>query len=236
MEMTFSNVLRRTWSLYTQFFARFFLLALVVFAAVNAVFAIASVALDTSSRGQATLAALIGMAASVVGTFWLQGAMVFAVQDVQDGVFDTTTGEVFRRVHPYLGTLIPAGLLAGVAIAAGFFALIVPGLFLLTIWSLIAPSIVVEEKDVMQSFGRSRALVRGHGTTVFSIVLVTTLMTAIAGGLLRFVFSPLPLFLEILLGSTLASAVVAPFSAIALTVTFFTLRDARSEHPSPPSS
>ena len=234
MTITLSTVLGRTWDLYTKFFARFFLLALVVFAAVNAVFAVASVTLDADNGGQASAIALVGLAASVVGTFWLQGAMVFAVQDVQDGTFDMPTAEVLRRVQPHLGTLILAGLLAGLAIAVGFVALILPGLFLLTIWSLIAPAIVVEGKGVSESFSRSRELVRGHGWTVFGIVLVTALLTAIAGAILRLVFSFLPQFLEILVGSTLASAVVAPFSAIALTVTFFALRDARGEHPAPP--
>ena len=182
--MTFSSVLSRTWSLYTTFFARFFLLAVIVFAAVNAVFAIAGALLDTSKDGQAFVVALVGMAASVVGTFWLQGAMVFAVQDVQDGTFDTPTAEVFRKVQPHLGSLVVAGLLAGVGIAIGFLLIILPGLFLLTIWALIAPAIVVEGKGIAESFSRSRELVRGNATTVFGIVIVTTLLTAIAGGLL----------------------------------------------------
>lgn len=232
--MTFSGVLGRTWGLYTTFFARFFLLAVVVFAAVNAVFAIAAALLDTDDDGQAVIVALIGMAASLVGTFWLQGAMVFAVQDVQDGTFDTPTGEVFRRVQPHLGTLVVAGILAGVGVGIGFVLLILPGLFLLTIWSLIAPAIVVEGKGVGDAFSRSRELVRGHGTTVFGIVLVTTLLTAVAGGVLRAIFSFLPRFLEILVGSTIASAVVAPFGAIALTVMFFELRSLRGDHPTPP--
>jgi hypothetical protein len=232
--MTLSEVLGRTWKLYTSFFARFFILAAIVFLAVNAVFAVAAALLDSSSDGQAAVIWLVGMAASVVGTFWLQGAMVFAVQDVQDGTFDTPTAEVFRRVQPHLGTLILAGLLAGLAIGVGFLLIVVPGLILLTIWSLIAPAIVVEGKSVSEAFGRSRELVRGHGWTVFGVVVVTTLLTLVAGGVLRAIFSFLPQFLEILIGSTVASAVVAPFNAIALTVMFFALRSAKGEHPAPP--
>lgn len=232
--MTLSEVLGRTWKLYTSFFARFFVLAAIVFLAVNAVFAVAAAVLDSSSDGQAAVIWLIGMAASVVGTFWLQGAMVFAVQDVQDGTFDTPTAEVFRRVQPHLVTLILAGLLAGIAIGIGFLLIVVPGLVLLTIWSLIAPAIVVEGKSVSEAFGRSRELVRGNGWTVFGVVLVTTVLTLVAGGVLRAIFSFLPRFLEILVGSTVASAVVAPFNAIALTVMFFALRSAKGEHPTPP--
>lgn len=231
--MTFSGVIGRTWELYSRFFVRFFVLAVVVFGAVNAVYAVADALLDSGETGQATVIGLAGIAASVVGTFWLQGAMVFAVQDVQDGTFDASTGEVFRRVQPHVGTLILAGLLAGLAISVGFVLLVVPGLFLLTILSLVAPAIVVEGCGVGASFSRSRELVRGHGWTVFGVVLVAMLLTVVTSGVLRAVFSFLPRFLEILIGSTVASSVVAPFGAIAMTVMYFELRG-RNGHPSPP--
>lgn len=231
--MTVGSVLGRTWELYTRFFVRFFVLAIVVFGAVNAVFAVAAVALDDSG-GEKVIVFLISAAVSIVGTFWLQGAMVFAVQDVQDGTFDSSTGDVFRRVQPHLGSLVLAGLLAGFGIGLGFLLLIVPGLFLLTIWAVIAPAIVVEGAGVTEAFTRSRQLVRGYAWHVFGIVLVTMVLSWVAAGLLQAAFSFLPRFLEILVGSTIASAVVAPFSAIALTITFFTLRDAHGEHPTPP--
>jgi len=122
-----------------------------------------------------------------------------------------------------LGSLVVAGILAGIGVAAGLILLIAPGLFLLTIWSMLSPVIVLERSSVGAAFGRSRALVRGNGWRVFGLILVTAILTGIAGSLLRAVFSFLPRFLEIVIGSTIASAVVAPFSAIALTVAYFTL-------------
>ena len=163
----------------------------------------------------------------MVGSTWLQGAFVYAVQDARDGVFDASLGEVFV---PRLASIVPllvAGLLAGLGIAVGLLLLIVPGLFLLTIWAVIAPVIVVEKRAALESFGRSRELVRGHGWTVFGIVLITGLLSGIASSLLQAAFSFLPRFLEILVGSTIAQAVVAPFGAIALAITYFRLRDAQ---------
>ena len=72
---------------------------------------------------------------------------------------------MFQRVQPRLPALIVAGILAGLGIALGLVLLIVPGLFLLTIWSLIVPSIVVEGKSAGESFGRSRELVAGTAGT-----------------------------------------------------------------------
>ncbi len=228
--MSIGAVLDEAWTLYTKFFTRFFVLALIVFAIVNFVFALFWLALDERASGGVFLGVL-ALATAIIGQFWLQGAVVFAVEDARDGVFDASTREIFGRVMPLLGTLVVAGLLAGLGVGVGLFLLIVPGLFLLTIWSMVAPVIVLERSDVLGAFGRSRALVRGSGLRVFGLILVTIVLTTIAGNILRAVFSFLPLFLEISVGSTVASAVVAPFSAIALTVAYFMLRE--REEPVP---
>ncbi len=96
-----------------------------------------------------------------------------AVRDVRDGKQDLTIGEMFQRVQPRLPALIVAGILAGLGIALGLVLLIVPGLFLLTIWSLIVPTIVLEGKSAGESFGRSRELVKGNGWSVFGVIVIT---------------------------------------------------------------
>ena len=229
--MSIGAVLDEAWTLFTRFFLRFFVLALIVFAVVNLVFALIVEALSTDSGGTVVLLAILGFATAVVGTTWLQGALVYAVQDARDGSFDATVGEVFSRVSPAILPLLVAGLLAGLGIAVGLVLLIVPGLFLLTIWAVIAPVIVIEKTPALEAFGRSRELVRGHGWTVFGIVIITGLLTGIASGILQAAFSFLPEFLEILIGGTIAQAIVAPFSAIALAVTYFRLRDAHGGEP-----
>ena len=170
----------------------------------------------------------------MIGATWLQGAFVYAVQDARDGTFDSTIGEVFSRVASSVASLVGAGLLAGLGIALGLIALVVPGLFLLTIWAVIAPVIVIERRRALEAFGRSRALVRGHGWTVFAIVLITGLMSLVAATLLQAAFTSLPEFLQILVGSTIAQAVVSPFGAIALAVTYFRLREAHGEAAATP--
>jgi hypothetical protein len=221
-------VLGESWELYLRFFARFVLIAAIVFAVVNGIYALVVVAAGTDD-GAATVVWVIGLAASIIGTYWLQAALVYAVQDARDGSLDTGTADIFRRSTPFLVPLVVAGILAGVAIGIGFVLLIVPGLFLLTIWAVIAPAIVVEETGVAGAFSRSRALVRGHFWVVFAIVVITTLLTGIASGVLQVLFSFLPRALEIFVGGTIASAVVAPFMAIAFTLLFFKLRDAHNE-------
>jgi hypothetical protein len=200
-----------------------------VFAIVNLAYALLVEAIANDSAGATAALGILGVATAIIGTTWLQGAFVYAVQDARDGTFDSTLGEIFVRVSPAVVPLLVAGLLAGLGIALGFVLLVVPGLLLLTIWAVIGPVIVVERTRALDAFGRSRQLVRGHGWTVFAIVLITGLLSGIASGILQAAFSFLPRFLEIFVGGTIAQAVVAPFVAIALAITYFRLREAHGE-------
>jgi hypothetical protein len=230
--MSVGGILGESWSLYTRFFSRFFVIAVIVYLLVNLLNALVAL-LFGHGVGVSLLLALITTVVSLVGTFWLQGALVFAVDDVRDGRIDSTVGEVFERVRPHLGTLILAGILAGLGIAVGLVFLIVPGLILLTWWCLIVPVIVLEGKHVGESFSRSRELVRGHGWTVFGVVLITAILTAIASGIIQAIFSFLGSFLRYWIGGAIASAVVGPFFAVALTLMYFTLRELREPADAP---
>jgi hypothetical protein len=174
------------------------------------------------------------MVVSLVGAFWLQGALVFAVDDVRDGKIDTTVGQVFEGVRPYLGTLILAGLLAAVGVAVGLLLFVVPGLILLTRWCLIVPVIILEGKPVGESFARSRELVRGHAWTAFGLVVITAILTAIAAVILQAIFSFVGPFLRHWIGGAIASAVVGPFIAVALTLMYFKLRGLDESAPAAP--
>jgi hypothetical protein len=221
--MSVGGILSESWGLYTKFFRRFFVIALVVYLIVNLLNAVVAT-LFGHGVGISVLLALVTMVVSLVGTFWLQGALVFAVDDVRDGRIDTTVGQLFERARPFLATLILAGILAGLGIAIGLVLLIIPGLFLLTWWCLIVPVIVLEGKQVGESFSRSRELVRGHAWTVFGVVVITAILSAIASGIIQAIFSFLGSFLRYWIGGAIANAVVGPFFAIALTLMYFTLR------------
>ena len=222
--MGVGEVLGEALGLYAKFFVRFFAIAAIVFLVVNLVNAILGT-LFGSGFGVALLLALITASVSIVGNFWLQGALVYAVEDVRDGRVDSTIRQLFERVRPYLLTLIGAGLLAGLGIAFGLLLLIVPGLILLTWWCLIVPVIALEGKGVGEAFTRSRELVRGHGWTVFGIVVITAFLAIVAAGVIQSIFSVLGSFLRYWVGGTIADAIVGPFVAVALTLTYFKLRE-----------
>lgn len=231
--MSVGSVLGEAWSLYTKFFVRFFVLSAIVFLITNLASAVLVEVVGTESTGAALLVSIVAAAVIVVGTYWLQGALVFAVQDVRDGRFDASNDEILSKVKPFLGTLVVAGLLGGLGIAVGLVLLVVPGLILLTWWALISPVIVLERAGVGEAFGRSRALVRGHAWTVFGVMVITTLLSGIGAGVLSAVLSFLPAFLERWLGGAITGAVIAPWTAIAVTLMYFQLTATDEPEPVP---
>ena len=175
--------------------------------------------------------ALVGSLVSIAGIFWLQGALVLAIDDVRDGRADLSLSETLDRVSPRLGTLALAGLLAGIAIGLGLLLLIVPGLYLLTIWLVIIPAIMLEGCGVSESFGRSHELVRGYGWSVFGVIVLTVLIfigVAIVFGILDGVLDSrwASLALNIVL-----QTLTAPFLALAWTTTYYDLRDLKGAQP-----
>ncbi len=222
--MTVGGVLREAFALYQRFFGRFFLTAAAVFVVLNLLTAIAA---DVSSDAQDAVAAfwaLLSFVALLIGSLWLQGTLTATVADVRDGRADDTIEATFKRVRPYLGTLFLAGLLAGIGVALGLVALIVPGLFLLTRWIVVTPAIVLEGLGPTDALRRSWGLVRGNGWTVFGVILVTIILAAIAQTLFTTLFLFLPDFFQTWLGGLVANSLVVPFVVLSWTLVYFHLR------------
>jgi hypothetical protein len=175
--------------------------------------------------------AVIGALIALAGVFWIQGALVIAIDDVRDGSVDLNIRETLNRVLPRLNTLTLAGLLAAVGITIGFLLVIVPGLILITLWLLIVPAIMLESRGVFESFGRSRQLVSGHGWSVFGVIVLTVLILIgvnIVLGIVQAAFDSR--WLDLLLDIASQTA-TAPFVALAWTITYFELRAIKEPMP-----
>jgi hypothetical protein len=174
----------------------------------------------------------IGLVLSLAVSTLYQGMVVGLVNDVQDGRRDHSIGELIRSVAPVVGSLLGAGILAGLGVAAGFLLLVVPGLYLLTIWAVIAPVIVIERQKVFDSFGRSRQLVRDNGWTVFGTVVVAFLITFVAATIFTAIAAGLSdsQILEVVL-LALATTFTAPIPALVAAVLYFRLREIKGDQP-----
>lgn len=179
------------------------------------------------------LGAILGALAALAGVFWLQGALVVAIDDVRDGRADLSIGETLARVQPRLNTLTLAGLLAAIGVGVGLVLLIVPGLYLLTIWLLIVPAIMLEGRGVGDAFSRSQELVRGYGWSVFGVIVLTILILFGVSLVFGIVDSAIDNRWVGLLFNIFTQTLTAPFVALAWTLTYYELRGLKGAEPAP---
>jgi hypothetical protein len=78
----------------------------------------------------------------------------------------------FLRVKEHLLGVIGVSMLVGLGVAAGFIALIVPGVILAMMWSLSVPVKVLENKSATDAMSRSADLTKGDRGRIFVIWLL----------------------------------------------------------------
>jgi hypothetical protein len=222
-----SGVIKEAWGLYKAHWQHLLTFSLVVYVAVALIGALLAATLTWVG---VILAALV----SLVALFWLQASLVKAVDDVRDGRADLSLGETFSAARAHLGAVVVAGILAAIGITVGLILLIVPGLILLTWWCLIVPTIVLENRSAGDSFSRSRELVRGHGWSVFGVIVLVVLLLIGFQIVLSILLSPLADWLQSFVSQIVSGTLTAPFIAIVLTLLYFRLRDAKETTAPPP--
>jgi hypothetical protein len=184
--------------------------------------------LGLESAGLALLAAVISIVLSTLYT----GMVVELVNDVRDGRLDQSVGGLFNSVTPVLLPLIAVSILAAIGLAIGFVLLIIPGLFLLTFWSVVAPVTVLERPGVFAAFSRSWELVKGNGWQVFGVIVLFILIFIAIGIVLGIIGAILGDAGEVVLGYV-GSVITAPLVALAASVLYFDLKDVREGVPGP---
>jgi hypothetical protein len=215
------GVIGEGWELYKSHWRHLLTISFVVYLAIALVSLILAVILTD------WLAGLLSAVLSLFALFWLQGALVRAVEDVRDGRPDLTLSETFQRVRPQLGAIIVGGILAVLGIVLGLILLIVPGLVLMTWWVLIIPVIVLEGRSAGESFGRSRELVRGYGWGVFGVIVLAILLLIGFSIVLSIVLVPFEDWLRSFLSNVISGTLTAPFIAVTWTILYYRLRGAK---------
>ena len=220
-----AGVLSEAWGMYKTYAKHLLAIAFVIYVVAAIIAAILSLA--------GTFGDLLGSLVSIVAAFLLQATLVKAVQDVRDGRVDMSIGETVSAVVPYLGAVIVASVLAGIAIVIGLALIIAPGLYLITIWAVIVPVIVIEGVGALASFGRSRALVRGHGWHVFGTLVMVYVILLVVDLVLGLIFSALPNVLGSGLSAVISGTLISPFLALVVTLVYYRLSGGAPTPPVP---
>ncbi len=176
-------------------------------------------------------AGLLGVLAAAilyaVAYVWTQGMLVQAIGERESAKGDLSFGSRFRRLFPRLNALSLAFFLSGFGVFAGLVLLIVPGLVVLTWWSLFVPVIVLEGQGPLRALRRSRELVRGRGWFVFRVILCQWLLAGFGERAIENLAGLLPIsgYLAAGIGLLASASVVTPFVALTSLTLYYELRD-----------
>ena len=211
-----SGVLDEAWRMYKTFAKHLLAIAFVIYL-------IAAIITALLALAGGTIGILLGSLVSIIAAFVLQATLVKAVQDIRDGHADLSIGQTVSEAMPFIGAVAVASILAGIAITIGLILLIVPGLFLITIWAVIVPVIIIERPGALASFGRSRQLVRGRGWHVFGTLVLVYIIMLVVNIVLGVIFSALPHVWGDGLSSVISGTLISPFLALVVTLVYYRL-------------
>lgn len=227
------SVISQAWGLYRAHFRHLVSIAFIMYVIIAILTLVLILLLGNLG---AVAAVFVGVAA----VFWLQGALVLAVDDVRDGRADLTIRQTLEGVRRRINTLSLLGfffvllfVIAALLIIVGFYLFVIPGVALIFVffyflvrWILAVPAIMLEERGVFGGLDRSGELVRGHFWQVLGVILLTLLVLIGAGIAISAVLSPLPNGVQGLVAQLVSSTLTAPFAALAWTLMYYELRGA----------
>jgi hypothetical protein len=207
-------VITRAVSIYRDNFSILFWAAAALFVLPFAL----AIAVDSTAGS-----ALTSLLTLVIGTFY-QGMVVELVRDVRDGRRDNSLGQLFASVSPVFVTLLAMSILFGLGVGIGFILIVIPGLFLMTIWAVTAPVVVIERSSVLGAFSRSRQLVRDNGWSVFAVILTAIVGVAIVRTIVQALTSGLGDGASAVI-TWAVTAATEPISALVAAVLYYALVD-----------
>jgi hypothetical protein len=164
-----SDVIKRAFSAYRAWGLYLAFLATALYLTVN------TVALFVGAMlGPLAAQLLLGC-----GTAWALAVVIDAVAAFEEPTADRTFTARLAAIRPYFITLTLTWLVFTAVVGIGTLFLLVPGLVFATWWALVLPVVVLERKTVGAAFGRSKALVRGHGATVFWTLIMAGVLAIV---------------------------------------------------------
>lgn len=108
----------------------------------------------------------------------LNFAVIFNFMKLYHGKYpgEITVMEVLNSSWKDIIPLLILGIIATIMIMAGFFALIIPGIYLMIALSLAVPALFFEELGIFESIGRSFKLVKGKWWSTFGLLFVASIL------------------------------------------------------------
>ncbi len=234
-ELGLGEVISKTFDLYR----RDFVVYLALFLIVEAIYAVVTEVVrqaaslpslptnPTSQQAANWLSANLGTLAAGAASVLIVALVVFpiaegaAVKMASEEIQNrrSSIAESAKFAASRLLSMWALGIIVGIIVILGLIALVVPGIILAIMFSLVLPSLLLENSGVLGSMGRSRELVSHRWLKTFATFLVLFIVVVIISAVLGAIsasFGPASDFVSTLLG-----AFTAPIFPIAVTVYYY---------------
>lgn len=170
----------------------------------------------------------------IVGTPITSVVIKSASDQIEKGA--SNLGASFNFVISKLPSLLAAQFVAGILMVIGLFLFIVPGIIFALMFSLVIPTVIVEQKDAFESLGRSKRLVSHRWLKTFALLLVLSLIvlavTFVAGVPARSFEVIHPILNPIV--TNIISAFISPIYPIAITYLYYAMVARENPQSTPP--
>ena len=245
-ELGLGEVISKTFEVYRRDFAKYFVLFAVVGVIVQVVTTLAQQAFvlptlpvnptpqQFSSWFSALFAAFLLLIAvifvvNIVFSTIAEGSAVkLASEQITKG--QVSLGASIRFAVSRLLSIWALSIIVGIIVVLGFIALILPGIILAIMFSLALPVLLIENKGVMESMGRSRQLVSHRWAKTFGTFLVLGIVVLIASLIFSAITAPLGIIGPVVNG--ILSALYQPLFPILMAVYYYS-NLARISRPPP---
>ena len=246
-ELGLGENISKTFEVYRREFVKYFVLFAVVGVIVQVVTTLAQQAIvlpalsvnPTSQQVSNWFAALFAPFFLLIGVIFVVNILFSAIAE---GSAIKLASEQITKGQASLGASIgfafakllsiwALSLIVGIIVVIGFIALIVPGIILAIMFSLALPVLLIENKGVTESMGRSRQLVSHKWGKTFGTFLVLGIIIIIASLIFSAITAPLGIILGPITNGIL-SAFYQPLFPILMVVYYYS-NLARTATPPP---
>jgi hypothetical protein len=247
-ELSFGEIFSRTFEVYRRYFSKYFVLFAIVGVIIQVVTTLAMQAFPrpaplgpnpTPQELSSYLSALFGSLFLLLAVIFLVnvifstiaqgGAIKMASEEITKG--QVNTGASVRFAASKLLSIWALSIIVGIIVFLGIIALIVPGIILAIMYSLALPVLLIENKGVTESMGRSRQLVSHRWGKTLGTFIVLIIIVAVASLIISTITAPLGNILGPVANGIL-SAFYQPLFPILVTVYYYS-NLARTAAPPP---
>ena len=234
-ELSLGDVISKTFELYRRDFTKYFVLFAVVGVIIGIVTTLARQAFPLPTLpSNPTPQQVSNWFPSFLGALVLLIALISIVtvvfSPIAQGTAIKLASEQIEKGHAEIGTSVrfavskllwiwALSIVVGIVVILGFIALIVPGIILAIMFSLAFPVLLIENKGVLESMGRSRELVSHRWLKTFATFLVLAIVNIVASAIVSAISGLLGVAGPIVNG--FLSAFYQPLFPILLTVYYY---------------